>query len=512
MSQDDTIPDDFSLNKMFQYSLVQGCYQSDKLMAYTAEHMTLEDLSMPICQVIWEALLSYWQDFGRRASEQELFLIIRDIVTGNTDRYQSMVTPEEREGLAELLNMVTRGQPVNDDFLLSHLPRALRQSRMSRIVEDYDPMNPSGTIHQLLIEDERLESVGNTDKRASLFDHVGLMETDEDCVRISTGCSKMDRLLDGGPAPGDLILVIACSGVGKSNVLTHMCVTAATNYYHSLLLSLELSGDILRRRSFAMLSGVEGAWIKLPVARWPAREQLRKDFVMSDEFLISKYIQIQGLNDRKYHPSEIKRKIIEWKRDVVAAGGSAEDCRMVCVDWLDMLGPMESNSRLNEFTQISNTMKYLKRLAQKQNVVIYTATQAKAEADGKSIVRMKDTALGFHKNDAVDYGIGMGNDEDSQYGMDALDEAEETAEGVIVRTDKHVIWNVYKNRNGSTGPVRIYQAPTLKFYDSKEQYIRHMNDLENPNLSPDVMRALAQQQGLPYSPGGSSGAPGILGA
>lgn len=509
MSQQGMTREDFSFSKLYQFELVAACYQSDKIMAYTSEHLRLEDFSMPTCQVVWEALDTYWKAQGKRPTEPEVSLLIRDIVSDEVGKYKSSITDEELEGLASLLEMVFTHAPVNDEFMLGRLPDVLKKARVKRIVEDFDQHNPNQLLQDLMKESEKLDITSRKEKRSTLCDDLGLIETDEENLRVSTGCSRLDRKLDGGPMPGDLAIVIACSGVGKSNMLSHFSVAAATNYFHSLFLTLELAPKKIRQRAFSMMSGVEGSWLKVPTSRWPERELLRRKVMKSKEFGISSYLSVEDMTDRSYHPLEIGRKITEWKRGVVEAGGREEDCKLVVLDWLDMLRPMDDRPSANPYLMISETMHHFKRVAQQHQLVIYTASQGTRDADGKAILRMKDTAAGFHKNDAVDYGFGLGNDEDAHYDMSTIDEAEETAEGVIVKMDKHVIMNVYKNRNGDTGPVRLYQAPTLRFYDSREQYTRHMHDLENPNLSPQVMAQISRSIGKPLNR--NITAPGIMG-
>jgi replicative DNA helicase len=316
------------------------------------------------------------------------------------------------------------------------------------------------------------------------------MLEDEENVRVSMGCAKLDRLLDGGPQLGDLGMIAAVPGVGKTNLLTHFALTGVMNYHRSLLLSLELTGAIIRRRAIAMLAGIEGEWLKHALRRWPDREVQRFQMVMSPGFELSSLLHVEGLVDKTYRPTILDTKITEWKRMVKREHGTDEDCRLVCVDWLDQLACLAQDTRLDQYTQKANMNHYLKKMATKHNVVIWTATQGNKEAVGKSIVRQDNVAGGFHKNDALDYYIGLGNSEEDQLNMEALDAAEETADGVYMRTDKHVVCTIDKNRHGSVGSVKLYQAPTLRFYDNQESYIRHMADLEKPNLSPTAMQQI----------------------
>ena len=142
MSQTGMTQDDYAFSKMTQYNLVAGCFQSDKLMKFSADLVRHEDFSMPICQIIWEALYLFWRDYGCRPSEPDLSMTIFDIMNDNTGKYKSMVTPEEREGLANLLHMVYTQPPINVENMMSKLPECVNRSRMERI----EPGNTTGRL------------------------------------------------------------------------------------------------------------------------------------------------------------------------------------------------------------------------------------------------------------------------------------------------------------------------------------------------------------------------------
>ncbi len=49
-------------------------------------------------------------------------------------------------------------------------------------------------------------------------------------LRISTGCQKLDNLLDGGVKPGQLVQIFGESGTGKTQFAHQLCVNAQRSY------------------------------------------------------------------------------------------------------------------------------------------------------------------------------------------------------------------------------------------------------------------------------------------
>ena len=87
---------------------------------------------------------------------------------------------------------------------------------------------------------------------------------------------------------------------------------------------------------------------------------------------------------------------------------------------------------------------------------------------------MRHVSYGYHKNDALDIGIGLGLSlTDQQVQAYNAQMADEGNAPDIDDNGRNLIFNFNKNRNASIGPVKIYQAPTLRFYDNERTYRGH---------------------------------------
>lgn len=80
---------------------------------------------------------------------------------------------------------------------------------------------------------------------------------------LATGFTAIDAMLRGGPRPGQMVIVAARPGMGKS-VFGYQLAMAQAEREHTAFLSFEMSGDELMEREIAQTS-------RVPYSRWRTR-------------------------------------------------------------------------------------------------------------------------------------------------------------------------------------------------------------------------------------------------
>lgn len=98
----------------------------------------------------------------------------------------------------------------------------------------------------------------NADLGSNYFTNVEsrLDRMSKEPQRISTGWKDVDRLLGGGLARTELLLMAANSGGGKSITLANLALNMVKAKYNVLYISLELSQDLVQQRFDTMVSGI----------------------------------------------------------------------------------------------------------------------------------------------------------------------------------------------------------------------------------------------------------------
>lgn len=486
--------------RQFQFVLLTHLVHCENLLRLAAGKIKLTDFELPICQAIWEALERYYTTYRSLPPFPILALQVLKVVQNVDGAAKTFVAPDEYEGLTLVMDQISRPGTLNEAYCLKELKHYLLQVRGTRLINSFAAGGPTSEITELTRELAKVERECMVDEAPTMMtvaQRPGVLTEATQVSAVTTGCQQLNRLIDGGLQVGDLGMITACPGRGKSNILTHFTAVAAMAHTHSLLISLELSGDIMRRRFIAMAACIDGVTMKRPVGTWKEVEQRRLAMMLSEGSWVKDFAMISDLSGRRQTLARIEKEIEDWKEYTAKTYGSANACKLVCVDWLDrLIFPHGENDKTPEWRQVALIGEDLKYIATRQQVAIWTATQGNKEADQKTFLGMDNVAFAYHKNDPLDIGIGIGIMDEDKLSAKRLQGAEVTpwqGNPNDVVQDKKLVFNINKYRHGSPGYTILYQAPNLRFYDDEETYQAHLRSLNNihynPALAAEINRA-----------------------
>lgn len=317
--------------------------------------------------------------------------------------------------------------------------------------------------------------------------NTGLARDAAGAVQVSTCLRALDRVLDGGLRMGDLGMVTMATGVGKTNALVHFGAAGAMQPdCRTLGMSLELRDSILRQRYIAMSAVVPATMVRRPLPVWDDAQRLRLAYVMNDSAGVSDNTYFIDLSDNKVTLTEIENHIIMWQEHLMMTEGKLPPKMLILVDWVDLIRPENIRKNEPEHMIVPKILEGLKFIAKRTKCAIWTATQGTAEAITSTVVGAKMNSGGHHKADYLDIGIGGNLAADDQ-----LNEKNVREGANFERTDKGMVWTIYKNRHGQSAVLNLYRAETLRMYDSEADYVAHRTRLEQ--ITPDVMENCLRQ-------------------
>lgn len=461
-------------NKSFQYSLLAHVAKCDDMMKAAYDKLQISDFELGVCQVIWEALAGYYGAY-KVLPTPELFQVeVAKVVVNANGEYKSYITPEETDALMSLMEFIAGTVEFNPSYFKAELPKYLRYVRHSRTLSQFRQQMDQGgdtrpLMHQLNAIDKEAEGMlAEDDMHYATEHHDLLMETVHE-LRVTTGCGKLDAALDKGLRPGEIGCITACPGTGKTNTLLHFAAAAASVDIESLVLSLELPRWKMNRRFLAMMAGIPAQLTKKGVKEWPEPEQMRMAMVTHPDYPGACKTVIMDMSRGKVTCSQIEDTIGSWKDRTKKLKGTCENNLLVCIDWLKyILWP--SATKKDEWAVLTDICQEIGFIAKRQGVVIWTANQGKSEADGKTLLRMKDMAFAYHINDALDVSIGLALSTSSRV-------TEEDLVNDVKVKSRNLMFNINKSRDNDIAAVELFQAPTLRFFDSQQQYNKYEHDL-----------------------------------
>jgi replicative DNA helicase len=254
-------------------------------------------------------------------------------------------------------------------------------------------------IKRAITESVQLLSIGNFDAIKTTIDNamkagadtdVGLDYKKDIAIRyttaardtITTGWDVVDDLMDGGLAKGELGVVMAPAGIGKSWLLINIGRNALKVGKTVVHYTLELNQDYVGQRYDSVLTGIGAQELKHHIS------DIEKTIEKTPGTLIIKHFPTKsiGVMGLKAH----LEKIIML--------GTAPD--LVIVDYGDLL---KINTKKDKHEALEELYEDLRGMAGEYNVPVWTASQASRSALDDDIIEADKIASSYGKVMVADF-------------------------------------------------------------------------------------------------------------
>lgn len=219
----------------------------------------------------------------------------------------------------------------------------------------------------------------------SPWENIDGKMSQENVVPITTGISKLDNTLGGGLYKGDVGLLIAGLGFGKTSMTTSMAHAAATckcshNDYKGFKVLHIVFEDTVRqisRKYFSKVTQVETRLLNKDEETVKSVTESLKDYEHAEMMLNN--IKIIRLATGEVTATEIKEKI---KRKINE--GFKPD--LVIIDYFDCLAPEKGTGSLSKWEQEGKTMRKLENMAKEMDIAIWLPTQGNRESISSELI------------------------------------------------------------------------------------------------------------------------------
>lgn len=460
----------------FQINLLAHLARDREFFERTRSYLRLTDFDLPACQLVLETLQDYFKRVGQLPNmttlQTHLMYMMQQSFTATN------LLPEEYQSLAYIVEVIARLE-LATPYYAAQLPEYLKFVRMTQVVAAN-----VANIQQGQGLDDFANQIAGVQQSIGTHSDIVLDSmtanpepflTETANVRISTGLNRLDRFTGRGLGLGEIGMVTACPGVGKTTSLINFMVGAVGAGHRALFLTLELTGRRIKHRYQSIAGYIDAGWLKLPMTKWPDAELERYEAIVSPTHKHFDYVQLVDLSKKSYSTEDINRSIGLWFEDVDRKYHEADKCTCVYVDWLDKIDPagLSTNRNDRDDKVLVKVAEKLAELARKYNVAMWTATQGTREADGVERLSMKHTAYGYHKNDPLDVSLGLGPVITPQVAAQAQTAATTGSDGkddddeLAPPCSRDLVFNIMKNRDNAPGMVHFYQGNTLKYWNLK---------------------------------------------
>lgn len=213
--------------------------------------------------------------------------------------------------------------------------------------------------------------VGEVDKGTEdVFHNLEDVLNDDFRHPIPMGIPSIDKLLKGGLAKGEIGVVLAPTGVGKSTLLTKIANHAYNLGYNVLQIFFEDNPKIIQRKHFTLWTGIS------PDELSNQKEMVMKKVIEIKETLPNKLI-LKKLPSDTMTMLQIKNQI----RKMVAEGNKID---MVLLDYIDCIVPDKNLG--DEWKSEGSVMRGFESMCHELNLVGWTATQGNRSSISSEVV------------------------------------------------------------------------------------------------------------------------------
>jgi len=261
---------------------------------------------------------------------------------------------------------------------------------------------------------------------------------------VPTPWDVINDITDGGSAGGDLFVLMAPPGIGKTWGLVNIGVNAIKKGLTVVHYTMELNENYVGRRYDANISGIAGQNLKYH------KEDVERAVNAIDGTLVIKYYPPQAatVNTIRAH---IDKCILQGHRP-----------NLIIVDYADLLRCAASTMKMEIRHALGNIYEDLRALAGEYNIPVWTASQANRSSLEHDIIGAEKIAEAFSKMMIADFVVSLSR----------------KVEDKLAGTGR---WHVIKNRfgpdgitfpskiNTATGSIQIYEESTVQGKDVKHQ-------------------------------------------
>ncbi len=264
---------------------------------------------------------------------------------------------------------------VNTEYVQDTALNFCKQQNLKKKLKDVHNIIDNGEFESYnKIEDiiQKALQVGLiNDDGTDVFEDIDLALEKDNRLPIATGIVGVDNLLEGGLGRGELGVVLAPTGTGKTTLLTKMANTAYNLGFNVLQIFFEDNPGNIKRKHYTIWSGIA------PKDQ-PENAEEVKEKVKEAEVQSKGGIKLLKLASDNVTISEIKNKV----RKLISDGFKID---LLLIDYVDCISP-ERSVNGEEWKGEGSIMRSLESMTGEFDIAIWTATQGNRESISSEVV------------------------------------------------------------------------------------------------------------------------------
>ena len=260
------------------------------------------------------------------------------------------------------------------DFVQEKALKFCKQQELQRVMKQAQKIIDGGEFENYDTLEEMVREalmVGSKDtSMMNVFSNLDQVLAEDYRHPIPMGIPGIDRLLKGGLAKGELGVILAPTGVGKSTILTKIANHGYNLGFNVLQIFFEDNPQIIQRKHFTL-------WTKIH----PDELSDKKDEVIAKvkeiETTMPNQLILKKIPSDTVTMNQIKNEV----RKLIADGTKID---MIVLDYIDCVLPNKDLG--NEWKSEGSVMRAYEAMCHELNVVGWTATQGSRASIASEVV------------------------------------------------------------------------------------------------------------------------------
>lgn len=263
----------------------------------------------------------------------------------------------------------------NDEFVKDKSLNFCRQQNLKKELKTIQSIIDNGEFESYNKIEEKIQKALQVgvinDSVVDVFHNIDDALEKDYRLPIRTGIVGLDNVLKGGLGRGELGVVLAPTGTGKTTLLTKFSNTAYNDGFNVLQIFFEDNEGQIKRKHYTIWSGVA------PDEQPEFKDEVLK-LVREQQERSSGSLKLSKLPSDNVTISEIKSKI----RKMISEGFKPD---LVVIDYVDCISP-ERSINGEEWKGEGSIMRSLEAMTSEFDIAIWTATQGNRESISSEVV------------------------------------------------------------------------------------------------------------------------------
>ena len=285
-----------------------------------------------------------------------------------------ITSPMAQKMVFDMLNDVKDAPIEGSDFVQEKSLKFCKQQELQKVMSKAQKIIDKGDFESYDHLEEMVREalqVGEVDTGTSdVFSNLDVVLDDDYRHPIPMGIPGIDNLMKGGLAKGEIGVILAPTGVGKTTLLTKISNHAFNLGYNVLQIFFEDNPKIIQRKHFTLWTGIA-----------PDNLSGHRDIVMEKVRDIKENttnsLTLKKLPSDTLTMNQIKNQV----RKMMAEGNKID---MVVVDYIDCITPDKNLG--DEWKSEGSVMRGFEAMCHELDIVGWTATQGNRSSISSEVV------------------------------------------------------------------------------------------------------------------------------